>query len=256
VKVKGRTAIVTGAGSGIGEGIAKALAGQGASVCVAEIDAQRANRVVAEIRDSGGVATSVESDVSNAEDVANLYRQVVDEFQRVDILVNNAGIIFPEVDIDEMSTEYWDRILAVNLRSQFLCCRGAARIMKPQRYGRIINIASRSWLGGAGIANYAASKGGVVSLTRSLAMELGPYGITVNCVSPTLVVTSLLLGMPKEERERDLRRAKAGQPIQRLGTPEDIAYAVLFFAGEEADFITGQHLYVSGGGDLKTTGTA
>jgi 3-oxoacyl-[acyl-carrier protein] reductase len=126
--------------------------------------------------------------------------------------------------------------------------------MKAQKYGRIVNIVSRSWLGGAGISNYAASKGGIIGLTRSLALELGKYGVTANCVSPTLVITPLFLGMPIEEQERDRRRA-AQNPIPRLGLPSDIAFAVLFFASEEAEFITGQHLYVGGGADLKVSGT-
>jgi NAD(P)-dependent dehydrogenase (short-subunit alcohol dehydrogenase family) len=254
VKVEGRTAIVTGSGSGIGEGIAKMLAREGAKVCVTDIVGDRIERVVGEIRADGGEAIGVRADVTKARDVEALCQRVVDEFGRIDILVNNAGIIVDEVEIAEMSEEAWDKILTVNLRSQFLCCRSAVRVMKAQEYGRIINIASRSWLGGSGLANYAASKGGVVSLTRSLALELGKYGITVNCVSPALVVTPMFLGLLEEEREAALKRAKS-QPIPRLGKPEDVAYAVLFYAADEADFITGQHLYVGGGVDLMTSGT-
>lgn len=252
--VQGRTAIVTGAGSGIGEGIARALAGAGARVCLADISSQGLERVVGEISAAGGEAIGIRTDVGSAESVAALCQGVVDRFGRIDILVNNAGIIAPEVEIDEMSETTWDKILTVNLKSQYLCCHSAVPVMKKQGYGRIVNIASRSWLGGRGLANYAASKGGVVSLTRSLAIELGKYGITANCVSPTLVVTPLFLGMPKEEQEQDLKKA-AKNPIPRLGKPEDVAWAVLFFASDEAEFITGQHLYVGGGADLWTSGT-
>lgn len=252
--VRDRVAIVTGGGSGIGEGIAKALAHAGAKVCIADISPTGLERVTGEITASGGAALGVKTDVSSAESVAALCQKVADSFGRIDILVNNAGIIAPEVEIDEMSEATWDKILTVNLKSQYLCCQNAVRVMKKQGYGRIVNIASRSWLGGRGLANYAASKGGVVSLTRSLAIELGKYGITANCVSPTLVVTPLFLGMPKEEQEQDLQKA-AKNPIPRLGTPADVACAVLFFASDEAEFITGQHLYVGGGADLWTSGT-
>jgi NAD(P)-dependent dehydrogenase (short-subunit alcohol dehydrogenase family) len=253
VTVKDRAAIVTGAGSGIGEGIAKALARAGAKVCVADVNPHSMQRVVGEIQAEGSAALGVEINLTQAEQVESMCRRVAAEFGRLDILVNNAGIIAPEVEIDEMSEETWDKILTVNLKSQYLTCRSAVRLMKQQQYGRIVNIASRSWLGGVGLANYAASKGGVVSLTRSLAIEMGKYGITVNCVSPTLVVTPLFLGMPPEEQERDLQKAKRN-PIPRLGKPEDVAVAVLFFASDEAEFITGQHLYVGGGGDLMTSG--
>lgn len=252
--VQGRAAIVTGGGSGIGEGIAKALARAEAKVYIADISPQGMARVVSEITANGGTAIGLETDVSSAESVAAMCQGVVNEFGRIDILVNNAGIIVPEVEIDEMSEAAWDKILTVNLKSQYLCSQSAIRVMKKQQYGRIINIASRSWLGGRGLAHYAASKGGVVSLTRSLAIELGKYGITANCVSPTLVVTPLFLGMPQAEQEQDLQKA-AKNPIPRLGTPADVACAVLFFASDEAEFITGQHLYVGGGADLWTSGT-
>jgi len=230
------------------------LAREGAKVCVTGRAVDRVERVVGEIRANGGEAIGVRADVTKAGDVESLCQRVVDTFGRIDILVNNAGIIAEEVEIAEMSEEVWDRVLAVNLRSQFLCCQSAVRVMKAQGYGRIINIASRAWLGGPGLVNYAASKGGVVSLTRSLALELGKYGITVNCVSPALVVTPMVLGLLEEEREAALKRAES-QPIPRLGKPEDVAYAVLFYAADEADFITGQHLYAGGGVELGTSGT-
>ena len=158
--VQKRTAIVTGAGSGIGEGIAKALARAGANVGVTDINEQGMTRVVQEIIDEGGTAIGVQTDVSSAKSVASLCRQITDKFQRLDILVNNAGIIAPEVEIDDLSEESWDKILTVNLKSQYLCCHSAVPIMKKQQYGRIINIASRSWLGGRGWPTMPPQKGG------------------------------------------------------------------------------------------------
>jgi NAD(P)-dependent dehydrogenase (short-subunit alcohol dehydrogenase family) len=254
VNVRDRAAIITGSGGGIGEGVAKMLAEHGAMVCVTDIVPEKVDRVVKEIEAEGGTVTGLVTDVTKADQVEAMCQHVEYEFGSLDILVNNAAIITPEVDVGEMPDDIWDRVIETNLRSQFLCCRAAVRRMKAQQYGRIVNIVSRSWLGGAGIANYAASKGGIIGLTRSLAMEGGKYGITANCVSPTLVITPLFLGMPKEEQERDRKRA-AQNPIPRLGLPSDIAFAVLFFASEEAEYITGQHLYVGGGGDLKTSGT-
>jgi len=250
MRVRGRTAIVTGSGSGIGEGIVKMLSQEGASVCVTDVSGEDVNRVVDMIRTHGGVAIGVQADVSQADDVATLCQHVLAEFGRIDILVNNASITAEEIAVNEMSEEAWDRVVNANLKSQFLCCCAVAGIMKKQQHGRIVNIASRNWLGRPGLANDAASKGGIVSLTRTLAMELGRHGITVNCVSPA---PGADIGSPKQLRAL-AERVKA-LPIPRLATPADIAYAVLCFAADEAGYITGQHFYVGGGDHLATSGT-
>jgi 3-oxoacyl-[acyl-carrier protein] reductase len=146
----------------------------------------------------------------------------------------------------KMSDEDWDEVLRINLKSQFLCCRAAAAHMMEQRSGRIVNISSRAWLGGPGQVNYAASKGGVVSLTRTLALELAKFGVTVNCVAPAIVDTDLFRGLREDIQERLLKSV----PLGRIGTPADIAHAVLSFACDEASYVTGQVLYVCGGRSL------
>jgi 3-oxoacyl-[acyl-carrier protein] reductase len=169
----------------------------------------------------------------------------IDAWGQVDILVNNVGIA-RDGWLVKMSEENWDDVLRVNLKSQFLCCRAAAPHMMEQKHGRIINISSRAWLGGAGQANYAASKGAVVSLTRTLALEFARYGITANCIAPALVDTPLFRGLKEEVQERLVKTIPAG----RIGTPEDLGNAALFFASDEASYVTGQTLYVCGGRSL------
>lgn len=245
MNVTERVAIVTGSGQGIGAGIARVLAGAGARVVVNDLVPERVDETVAEFTAAGFDTVGHAADVATAEGAEGLVTAALAAYGGVDILVNNVGTSRDKWLV-KMSEEDWDTVLRVNLKSQFLCCRAVAPHMMEQKSGRIINISSRAWLGGPGQANYAASKGAVISLTRTLALEMARYGITANAIAPALVDTPLFRGLKEEVQERLIKTIPAG----RIGTPEDIGNAALFLAADESSYVTGQTLYVCGGRSL------
>jgi 3-oxoacyl-[acyl-carrier protein] reductase len=240
---KGKVAVITGASRGIGRSIALALAAKGAKIVAIDIDQASTESVVAELKLLGAEAIAVQGNVTVADDAENMISAAVQAFGRVDILVNNAGITRDALLL-RMKEEDWDAVLTVNLKGAFLCTRAVAKVMTKQRSGRIINIASIvGQMGNAGQANYCASKAGLIGLTKSNARELAKRSITVNAIAPGFIATAMTDALSEKVRD-DLT---AQIPLERLGSPEDIANAVLFLAAEASGYITGQVIAVNGG---------
>lgn len=247
----GKTAVITGAGQGIGRVTAKAFAAAGAAVVIADIDRDAGEEAEALLRGAGAEAVFIRCDVAREGDVRRLFRKTARLFGRVDALINNAAIM-GQGDIFSRSKAEWDRVLAVNLGGAYLCSREAARLMKRRKSGVIINIAStRALMSEPGTEPYSASKGGILALTHSLAVSLGPLGIRVNAVSPGWIEVS-------EHKKRALAHAPVlseadhkQHPAQRVGRAEDIAELCLFLASDKAGFITGANIVADGGMTIK-----
>ena len=248
----GRVAIVTGAGGGLGRQHALALAARGAKVLVNDLggavdgsggSVSAAQGVVNEIMAAGGVALANGASVTDFAAVQAMVQQALDAWGRVDILVNNAGITRDNL-ILRLTEEDFDAVLDANLKGAFLCCKEAARRMVRQRYGRIVNLSSVVALrGNAGQTNYAASKAGLIGLTKSLARELASRNVTVNAVAPGFIETDMTAALPEAVRAEMAK----GIPAGRAGSPEDVANAVAFFTAEQSSYLTGQVLCVDGG---------
>jgi NAD(P)-dependent dehydrogenase (short-subunit alcohol dehydrogenase family) len=246
VRFQGRTAIVTGAGRGMGRSVALALAAEGAQVVVAELDQDAARAVAGEIEHSGGRALVVTMDIGSVADVRRLFKETLEAFGDVDILVNNAGIGIAKPLVDYTEAD-WDKQLDVNLKGLFFATQEAARVMIPKRRGKIVNFASTAAFVSSSTPEtaYDISKGGVRQLTISVAAELAQHNINVNAVAPGTIMTDLTLRVLNTEEK--MARASAKIPLGRLGTPDDMVGPVLFLCSEEADYVTGHVLVVDGG---------
>lgn len=240
----GKTAIVTGGSRGIGRAIVETLATRGADVLIADIQDELAKKTAEEIASTTGKRIlSIKVDVSNLVSAQSMAEYALDQFGQVDILVNNAGVTRDNL-IMRMSEEEWDTVINVNLKGAFNCSKSLIRPMMRNRYGRIINISSVSGLAGqVGQTNYSASKAGVIGFTKALAREVASRNITVNAVAPGFIPTALTVDLPEELKEAILSIT----PLRRMGKPEEVAFAVAFFASDEAAYITGQVLSVDGG---------
>ncbi len=247
ILLDGKVAVVTGASQGIGEGIALKLAERGASVIVVDINEEAAKAVA---RNCGGQSKAIRLDVSDRQAVDAAMDSVIAEFGRIDILVNNAGINRDGM-LHKMTDEMWDSVIAVDLSSVFYMCRKVGSHMRENAYGRICNVASASWMGNIGQTNYAAAKGGVVSLTRSISKELAFKNITANAICPGFIETSMtseLRNIPSRSGFENLYEEQVAKvPLRRAGEPADVANLVAFLVSDDASYLTGEVINIGGG---------
>ena len=236
---KQRIAVVTGGAKGIGKAIAERFVAEGYFIIAVDVDEESGKKLITEVK---GSIQFLKADICNEKEVVSLFENIKNEHRCIDVVINNAGIIRDNM-IWNMSVEDYDLVMNVNLKGAWLMCREAAKVMRQQNSGCIVNIASRAWLGNRGQSNYSASKAGIVGLTRVLALELGKYNVCVNAVAPGLIDTPLTQKLEKEV----LQKLIDAQPTKAMGSPEDVANAVAFLADEGTKFITGQILYVDGG---------
>lgn len=241
--LKGRVAIVTGGAQGIGKSIATHLAQAGANVVIADVAEEMAKSTAKEISQKGSEAISMVVDVSNLSSVEEMVKKTLDKFGRIDILINNAGVTRDAL-VMRMKEEDWDLVLDINLKGAFNCIKMVSPIMMRQRFGKIVNIASIVGINGnVGQANYSASKGGLIALTKTCAKELATRQINVNAVAPGFIQTSMTERLSQEVKDR----LSSQIPLGKIGNPDDVANAVLFLVSEKSSYITGEVIKVDGG---------
>lgn len=250
--LKDKVAIITGGGKGMGRGMATKFAEEGCAVAIADIAIKEAEEAVAEIKKASGTAIAIKCDVTDEQQVGDAVERVIKEFGKVDILVNNAGGIAPHTPVEDLTGEAWDKVMALNLKSDFLFCKYVVPYMKKSKYGKIINLSSIGAVQPpAHEIHYNTAKAGVIGFTTDLANALAPLGINVNCMLPGPIRTSFydhnIGSMTEKQKDAFFTMLGKKVPMQRVGTPEDMAGAALFLASELSAYITGQALYVAGG---------
>jgi 3-oxoacyl-[acyl-carrier protein] reductase len=251
-RLEDRVVIVTGGANGLGRAYCEAFAHEGAKIVVADLDDAAAAELVRIVGKDGGDALAIHVDVATAADTERMAQATLDRFGRIDGLINNAALFqrpaMSRVPFENIPLEEWDRLMAVNLRGIFLCCRAVVPAMKQQRYGKIVNISSGTvFYGAPNAAHYVTSKAGVIGLTRALARELGDHRITVNAIAPGLVISMDEVDPARDAQNRQRLQARA---IKRTQVPADVVGAAVFLSSAESDFITGQTLVVDGGAQM------
>lgn len=248
-RLDGQVALVTGAGRGIGAATALRLAADGARVTLADVDTLGAEQVARHVSEQGSEALAVACDVSDADAVQAAVDATVERFGRLDILVNNAGVIRDNL-LFKMTDQDFDTVIAIHVRGAFLCARAAQKHMVAQKHGRIISLSSTAALGNRGQTNYSAAKAALQGMTRTLAIELGPYGITVNAVAPGFIDTDMTRATARRmgvDPEALQQGASQHIPLRRVGQPSEVASVIAFLASEDASYVSGQVIYVAGG---------
>ena len=240
----GRVAVVTGAGLGLGREISKRLAQNGAKVIANDVMEDNVKETVDQIKTEGNEAEYVIADISSWDDADNLVEKAVKTFGKVEILVNNAGIT-RDMLMRDMKESDWDKVLDINLKGTFNCCKFATPHMVAQKYGKIVNLSSRAHLGNPGQANYSSSKAGIIGLTKSMAMEFGRYNINVNAVAPGMINTEGVRGLAKYDAV--VERALKITPLKRIGEPEDVANLIHFLVSDYSSYISGEIIHITGG---------
>ena len=252
MRLKDKIALVTGASGSIGRATAKRFAEEGATLILSDIDEERCKKVLRDIEEKGGRGGIIGADVMKEDDIVALFSNVKDEYKRLDILANIAGGDFEnQVSVDEISYEKMSYNIDVNLKSTILCCREASKMMMDQQYGKIINMSSLVYRGSPMQFTYSAAKGGIFTFTRSMALTLGMYNITVNALAPALIEVDIIKDTIGQEMWEALKEDTASRyPMGRVGQPIDVANCALFLASDESSFITGQIFEISGGARL------